>query len=64
QVSRDAFALRGQGKGRQTRRSVSARDDGRVMGPMPACITGGRSAGFGLKSVKVDVSNSTRRTSN
>ncbi|MEN4910208.1 ornithine cyclodeaminase family protein [Erwinia amylovora] len=63
QLSRDAFALLGQGKVRQTLRSVIASDDGSLMGTMPACITGGRYAGFGLKTVKVDFSHSTRRTS-
>lgn len=53
QLSRDAFALLGQGKVRQTLRSVIASDDGSLMGTMPACITGGRYAGFGLKTVKL-----------
>ncbi|ADP12945.1 ornithine cyclodeaminase-like protein [Erwinia sp. Ejp617] len=63
QLSRDAFALMSQGKVRQTLRSVIASDDGSLMGTMPACITEGPYAGFGLKTVKVDFSHAHRRTS-
>lgn len=62
-LSREAFLLVSQGKVRQTLRSIIAADDGSLMGTMPACITEGPYAGFGLKSVKVDFSHRDQATS-
>jgi ornithine cyclodeaminase len=63
QLSRDAFALVSQGRVRQTLRSVIASGQGCLMGTMPAYITDGPYAGFGLKTVKVDFSRGNPRTS-
>ncbi len=63
QLSHDAFTLLSQGKVRQTLRSVIASEQGSLMGTMPACITDGPYAGFGLKTVKVDFSHRVQRTS-
>ncbi|MEM6160960.1 ornithine cyclodeaminase family protein [Erwinia sp. P6884] len=63
QLSRDAFALLSQGRVKQTLRSVIASEQGSLMGTMPAYIEAGPYAGFGLKTVKVDLSHSKKRTS-
>ncbi|AHG21709.1 Cro/Cl family transcriptional regulator [Chania multitudinisentens RB-25] len=63
QLSREAFSLASKGKVKQTLRSVIASDDGCLMGTMPAYISEGPYAGFGLKTVKVDFNHTDQRTS-
>nr|WP_232095938.1 ornithine cyclodeaminase family protein [Serratia rubidaea] len=62
-LSRDAFRLVSQGKVQQSLRSVIASAEGSLMGTMPAYISEGPYAGFGLKTVKVDFGQGKQRTS-
>ncbi|WP_017348123.1 ornithine cyclodeaminase family protein [Pantoea sp. A4] len=63
QLSRDAFSLFSNGKVKQTLRSVIVSEQSSMMGTMPAYISEGPYAGFGLKTVKVDFSRSHQRSS-
>lgn len=56
QLSKVAFELQSHGMVVQAVRNIIPSSDGKLMGTMPAYITNGKYAGFGLKSIVVDFS--------
>ncbi|WP_073602027.1 ornithine cyclodeaminase family protein [Vibrio aerogenes] len=55
-LSQKAFELQSQGLVQQPDRTIIASGDGRLMGTMPAYISEGNYAGFGLKAILADFS--------